>query len=411
MYPRCNKPSRLSQLGYLYLGAKRSLMGGGKWTPAKNWPTSATPGLWYEPSLTNATLFQDSAGTAPVTAVGQPTGRMLDRSGRSNHISQATAASRPLVNARVNLLAKTEAMTDPIWVPRGFAPALAILAPDGTNTAFRYVENNTDANPAVYYNSAVLAGSQMVGVMLRSSAPVTLALSTNGSTSGGTVNVTTDWSYFSKAGSTSSPQGTHIGGYSSVVRNSGITLDVWHPQQEIGSVTSRYQRVNTAADYDTAGFPQFLTFDGVDDGMATGPITLGADMDCFIAIRRNSAAVIAVCAGSVPGSAFLWVPSAGNGTPCHTGSGTPTFAVNGVLMPGDTRDQLNTAWPVGQWVVLEARNANLLSANWGMFGLSNYPSVRLSGDIGDVIICPAGNAAARQKNRQSLGAKVGLTLP
>jgi len=43
-----------------------------------------------------ATMFQDSAGTTPVTADGQPVGKILDKSGRGNHASQATAASRPL---------------------------------------------------------------------------------------------------------------------------------------------------------------------------------------------------------------------------------------------------------------------------------------------------------------------------
>lgn len=52
------------------------------------------PGIWLDPSdLT--TLFQDSAGTTPVTAAGQPVGKVLDKSGRGNHATQATAASRP----------------------------------------------------------------------------------------------------------------------------------------------------------------------------------------------------------------------------------------------------------------------------------------------------------------------------
>ena len=51
-------------------------------------------GAWYDPSdLT--TLFQDSAGTIPVTTAGQPVGRMLDKSGRGNHATQATSAARP----------------------------------------------------------------------------------------------------------------------------------------------------------------------------------------------------------------------------------------------------------------------------------------------------------------------------
>lgn len=52
-------------------------------------------GVWYDPSDTT-TLFQDSAGTTPVTASGQPVGLMLDKSGRGNHATQPTAASRPI---------------------------------------------------------------------------------------------------------------------------------------------------------------------------------------------------------------------------------------------------------------------------------------------------------------------------
>ena len=53
-------------------------------------------GAWYDPSDI-ATLFQDSAGTTPVTATGQPVGKILDKSGRANHATQATAASRPVL--------------------------------------------------------------------------------------------------------------------------------------------------------------------------------------------------------------------------------------------------------------------------------------------------------------------------
>jgi len=52
-------------------------------------------GAWYAPSDLS-TLFQDSAGTTPVTADGQPVGLALDKSGNGNHASQATATARPL---------------------------------------------------------------------------------------------------------------------------------------------------------------------------------------------------------------------------------------------------------------------------------------------------------------------------
>lgn len=51
-------------------------------------------GAWYDPSDFD-TMFQDSTGTTPVTAVGQSVGLILDKSGRGNHASQATSAARP----------------------------------------------------------------------------------------------------------------------------------------------------------------------------------------------------------------------------------------------------------------------------------------------------------------------------
>lgn len=51
-------------------------------------------GVWYDPSdLT--TLYQDAAGTTPVTSAGDPVGLMLDKSGNGNHATQATSAARP----------------------------------------------------------------------------------------------------------------------------------------------------------------------------------------------------------------------------------------------------------------------------------------------------------------------------
>ncbi len=58
-------------------------------------------GIWLDPS-DFSTLFQDAAGTTPVTAVGQPVGLALDKSGRGNHAYQTTAASRPTLQQDSN---------------------------------------------------------------------------------------------------------------------------------------------------------------------------------------------------------------------------------------------------------------------------------------------------------------------
>ena len=62
----------------------------------KNLFANNEQGFFYDPNDLS-TMFQDSAGTVPVTAVGQPVGRILDKSGRNNHAYQSTSASRPIL--------------------------------------------------------------------------------------------------------------------------------------------------------------------------------------------------------------------------------------------------------------------------------------------------------------------------
>lgn len=53
-------------------------------------------GFFYDPNDLS-TMYQDAAGTVPVTVVGQPVGLMLDKSGRNNHAFQTVSASRPIL--------------------------------------------------------------------------------------------------------------------------------------------------------------------------------------------------------------------------------------------------------------------------------------------------------------------------
>jgi hypothetical protein len=53
-------------------------------------------GYWLDPS-DFSTMFQDAAGTTPVTAVGQSVRLMLDKSGRGNTFTQANVANAPLL--------------------------------------------------------------------------------------------------------------------------------------------------------------------------------------------------------------------------------------------------------------------------------------------------------------------------
>lgn len=53
-------------------------------------------GVLYDPS-DFSTMFQDSAGTTPVTAVGQSVRKILDKSGNNNHAIQPTLTSAPIL--------------------------------------------------------------------------------------------------------------------------------------------------------------------------------------------------------------------------------------------------------------------------------------------------------------------------
>lgn len=88
-----------------------TVIGGAFWTPGatilgsssqnltqliKSIFATGEQGFAYNPNdLT--TLYQDAAGTIPVTAAGQPVGLMKDKSGRNNHASQTVSASRPIL--------------------------------------------------------------------------------------------------------------------------------------------------------------------------------------------------------------------------------------------------------------------------------------------------------------------------
>ena len=55
---------------------------------------SGEKGVWFDPTDIS-TLFQDAAGTIPVTAYGQKVGKILDKSGNGNHATQSNATLQP----------------------------------------------------------------------------------------------------------------------------------------------------------------------------------------------------------------------------------------------------------------------------------------------------------------------------
>lgn len=171
--------------------------------------SASEQGIFYDPS-DMSTLFQDSAGTTPVTAVEQPVGRMLDLSGRGNHASQATTTKRPVLSRRVNALLATTTLA---------TQSVTTLA-----AAYRLVFSGTGS--------------------------VTLSGTASGVYGAGTHAITCT------AGSlTLTVSGT--------VQDASLTLAT--------DARLPYQWVNSPTDYDAdpSKFPAYLRFDGVDDTMVT----------------------------------------------------------------------------------------------------------------------------------------------
>lgn len=88
-----------------------TVIGGAFWTPSatiigsssknltqliKSLFANNEQGFAYDPNDLS-TLYQDAAGTIPVTGAGQPVGLILDKSGRNNRAYQTVSASRPIL--------------------------------------------------------------------------------------------------------------------------------------------------------------------------------------------------------------------------------------------------------------------------------------------------------------------------
>lgn len=303
-------------------------------------------GVWYDPS-DFSTMFQDVAGTTPVTAVEQPVGRILDKSGRGNHATQSTTASRPVLSARVNQLTYSEDQSNGAWVNYNATQQSNVgVAPNGTNTADRIVEAAGASIQARYQqNTGGLNIPYTVSVYAKADQRNVLNLSYSGTgggfwfaatfelTGSGTVTKTgagasgtytnssiisvgNGWYFCQITGSTgqatthyaySGPSNTTNPTYGSfgTLTYSGSTSNgvlVWgfdlRPVNQT-TLLPAYQRIATATDYDTTGFPYYLKFDGVDDSMATGTITPGINkVQAFSGVRKQSDAAGHIAGGN-----------------------------------------------------------------------------------------------------------------
>jgi len=289
---------------------------------------SGEQGIWLDPS-DFSTMYQDSAGTTPVTAVGQPVGKILDKSGRGNHATQSTSASRPTVEARVNLLTKTSAPAE--WAYTN-SPTVVLDVPDpfGTTLATTITDDDALTSRYITLKTVTLGGesiSRQLSVYVKKQADNAPAL-IRALHSGGTpvdaracINTTTgevaavtsctatsfahiaadggEWWKVAltvvSSGNTAVSALLYAGavpGSTSVAAAHVGTNTYAFPQLALSSdpYCNVYQRVNTATDYADVGAPRYLSFDGTDDGIATPSINFtGTDkVTVWAGVRKLS---------------------------------------------------------------------------------------------------------------------------
>ena len=272
--------------------------------------SASEQGAWYDPS-DMSTLFQDSAGTTPCYQPGQgqvdpPVGRILDKSGRGNHATQTTTTSRPTLSARYNLLTATEFPNGISDAPSraglvtasalpGYAGALA-FGYDGVNTSYAYKAGSPasttmtlsfvvkmDDGGAPSFGATSGAANSDFALVLRNASipPATYQVVNLG---GG---------YYRVSGTQASGVGNDGNGIVKYAGNSPRTFKVTafdlRPAND-GVGLPPYQRVVDANTYDTAGFPLYLKFDGVDDFLQTANIDFNGFGEVLVAaaIRKLS---------------------------------------------------------------------------------------------------------------------------
>lgn len=292
---------------------------------------AANNGLLFDPS-DMTTLYQDAAGTTPVTAVEQPVGKILDKSGNGNHATQSITASRPVLSARYNLLTKTEYFSDEKWVKTNCTIISNVAqAPNGTISADKMVIRSGTLGQAQASNIATVGGSIPViakvtmkageksigyiqcnsagGSLVSTCVMFNLSTGTKGSlitlAGAGLINpiagitpLSNGFYECSLSFTTNATAGSVyvLPGFCDSMSSRSVVGDgvggayIFSADLRIGTDSGPYQRVNTATDYDTDPryFPKYLSFDGVDDYLNLPYMGLYAGGGMSIIAARNA---------------------------------------------------------------------------------------------------------------------------
>lgn len=243
-----------------------------------------------------------------------------------NHATQPTSASRPVLSARYNLLTATEDFGNAAWTKeRVTVSGNSVVAPNGTLTGATLTDTSVAGEHRVFALGSVIGDAVRTRSLYAKAGTASfVSLSTGTAASGyvvfnlstgvvetqsnavGTIQAVGSGWYLLTAVGTTAAQAYHVINMGTTAANStpqaaysgiGSTIYIWGADLRItndGINLPAYQRVNTATDYDTAGFPTYLRFDGVDDSLSTGSINFTSTdkVTVFAGVRKLSDAAL-----------------------------------------------------------------------------------------------------------------------
>ena len=396
-------------------------------------------GAWYDPS-DFSTMFQDTAGTTPVTATGQTVGRINDKSGRGNHATQATAASRPIYGiepfgGRRNLLTFTEQFDNAVWLKGSTTTVSANTSettdPIGGNTAdvlsetavtnfhflelqsaitfvatqytfTAYLKQGTQRYAGIHINDGTARGCSIDLQTGALGTPYGSATASRQVLANGWFRLTVTATVSATASGQVAIYLSNSNSLASYAGNTANKIYIWGAQLETGSTATAYQRVTDQWNVTQAGVPSvaYIQCDGTDDFLVTGTITPGIDKaQVFAGVRKLSDSGVGVLAEmsavvTNAGTLALYAPSAGNNY--------------GFLLNGSTLTGLNST-------TYTAPITNVLSC---MFDIAQSVATteivpRINGVTPTSAVIGAVNAGAGNftANPLYIGRRGGTTLP